>query len=67
MGETSVELQGDQRERLRDLLAKKGWGGEGLGIRESGAADHFGGAKFWFGNGLVLGRCNTVNGWFDAW
>jgi translation initiation factor 1 len=24
-GESSVELQGDQRERLRDLLAKKGW------------------------------------------
>ena len=24
-GEDSVELQGDQRERLRDLLAKKGW------------------------------------------
>lgn len=24
-GETSVELQGDQRERLRELLAKKGW------------------------------------------
>jgi translation initiation factor 1 len=24
-GENLVELQGDQRERLRDLLAKKGW------------------------------------------
>lgn len=24
-GEESVELQGDQRERLRELLAKKGW------------------------------------------
>jgi translation initiation factor 1 len=24
-GETSVELQGDQRERLRELLGKKGW------------------------------------------
>lgn len=24
-GEDFVELQGDQRERLRDLLAKKGW------------------------------------------
>ncbi len=24
-GEASVELQGDQRERLRELLAKKGW------------------------------------------
>jgi translation initiation factor 1 len=24
-GETFVELQGDQRERLRELLARKGW------------------------------------------
>jgi translation initiation factor 1 len=24
-GEESIELQGDQRERLRDLLVKKGW------------------------------------------
>ncbi len=24
-GEDFVELQGDQRERLRDLLGKKGW------------------------------------------
>ena len=24
-GESFVELQGDQKERLRDLLAKKGW------------------------------------------
>ncbi|HEX5133818.1 MAG TPA: stress response translation initiation inhibitor YciH [Thermoanaerobaculia bacterium] len=24
-GETSVEIQGDHRERLRDLLARKGW------------------------------------------
>jgi len=24
-GEGRVELQGDQRERLRDLLVKKGW------------------------------------------
>jgi translation initiation factor 1 len=24
-GDDFVELQGDQRERLRDLLAKKGW------------------------------------------
>ena len=29
VGETSVELQGDQRERLRDLLAKKGWAVKG--------------------------------------
>ena len=28
-GETSVELQGDQRERLRELLARKGWGVKG--------------------------------------
>ena len=28
-GETSVELQGDQRERLRELLAKKGWAVKG--------------------------------------
>ena len=25
IGDQSVELQGDQRERLRELLAKKGW------------------------------------------
>jgi translation initiation factor 1 len=24
-GEGAVELQGDQRERLRELLSKKGW------------------------------------------
>ncbi|HEY6928484.1 MAG TPA: hypothetical protein VJA66_02305 [Thermoanaerobaculia bacterium] len=24
-GEESIELQGDQRERLRDLIVKKGW------------------------------------------
>jgi len=28
-GESSVELQGDQRERLRDLLGRKGWGVKG--------------------------------------
>jgi len=28
-GESSVELQGDQRERLRELLAKKGWSVKG--------------------------------------
>jgi len=25
VGEESIELQGDQRERLRELLGKKGW------------------------------------------
>jgi translation initiation factor 1 len=25
VGETFVEIQGDHRERLRDLLARKGW------------------------------------------
>ena len=29
VGQTSVELQGDQRERLRELLAKKGWAVKG--------------------------------------
>jgi translation initiation factor 1 len=28
-GETSIELQGDQRERLRELLARKGLGVKG--------------------------------------
>jgi len=28
-GDRSVELQGDRRERLRDLLSKKGWGVKG--------------------------------------
>ena len=29
IAERSVELQGDQRERLRELLARKGWGVKG--------------------------------------
>jgi translation initiation factor 1 len=29
VGDRSVELQGDQRERLHDLLSKKGWGVKG--------------------------------------
>ena len=44
-----IELQGDQRERLRELLAKKGHEGQGMTAPSRSIA-----AKSWFGKRIRL-------------